>query len=91
MGAKGRPISAVVSSTTKQRLETYLRASGMDEDRVIEAAIDHHLQAIQNLPLDVIVHPRLVVSRRSGERLLRRTRSRKATVPLRRLMAGHGD
>lgn len=34
-------------------------------------ALRHHLRALQELPADVVVHPKLVVTRRSGEAILK--------------------
>lgn len=37
---------------------------------LVESALLHHLQALEKLPTDVIIPPRLVVSRKSGEAIL---------------------
>ena len=67
-------------------LEKHARATGVKKGHLVEEALLHHLQALGALPADVIVHPRLVVSRRSGERLARRLASRpKSTKGLRAL------
>ena len=91
MATNETQISAVISPATKALLDTYVRASGMKKGHVIEEALLHHLQAIHDLPADVIVHPRMVVSRASGERVLKRLRARRPTKALRRLMARDGD
>jgi hypothetical protein len=44
------------------------------------------LQALHELPADVIVHPKIVVTRRSGAAILKQMRSGKATKALRDLM-----
>jgi hypothetical protein len=46
----------------------------------------HHLQALQELLADVIVHPKLVVSRKSGAAFLRRLDTATPTHALRNLM-----
>lgn len=84
-------ISAVISVATKDLLDRYVRATGTKKGHLIESALRHHLQALQELPLDVVVHPRLVVTRRSGEQILARIRSRKPTRALRDLMSRRGD
>lgn len=85
-------ISAPVSKATKELLDRFVRASGMKKGYLVEAALRHHLQALQELPLDVILPTRIVVSRRSGEALVERLESRKRpTKALRDLMRGHGD
>jgi hypothetical protein len=53
---------------------------------LIEQALLHHLQALDALPAEYVIHPRIVVSRRTGERMLRDARSAKPTPALRKLM-----
>jgi hypothetical protein len=84
-------ISAVIPATTRDLLERHVRATGVKKGRLIESALRHHLLALQELPADVIVHPKLVVTRASGERVLERTRSARPNRALRDLMAGRGD
>jgi hypothetical protein len=85
-------ISAVVSETTRELLEQHVRKSGVKKGYLVETALRHHLQALQELPADIIVHPKIVVSRRSGEELITRTASRKRPTPdLRELMTPDGD
>jgi hypothetical protein len=83
-------ISAIVSQATKDLLERHVRATGVKKGYLVEQALRHHLQALQELPADVIVHPKLVVTRRSGEAILKQMRSGKPTKALRDLM-GDGD
>ncbi len=85
-------ISAAVSSTTRMLLEKHVRATGVKKGHLIEDALLHHLQALHALPADIIVHPRLVVSRRSGEQVAKRmTGPPRPTKQLRALMSGDGD
>jgi hypothetical protein len=84
-------ISAVIPATTRDLLERHVRATGMKKGRLIENALRHHLLALQELPADVIVHPKIVVTRASGEQILERIESAKPTRALRDLMAGRGD
>ena len=84
-------ISAVVSVETRDLLERHARATGTKKGHLIEAALRHHLQALEELPLDAVVHPRLVVTRRSGEKVLSRIRSPRPTKALKKLMASGGD
>ena len=65
-------ISANISPETRDRLERYVRARGLKKGFVIEQALLHHLQALNELPEDAQVPPRLVVTAESGERLLER-------------------
>ena len=79
-------ISAVVSRTTSDLLERHVRATGMKKGHLVEQALRHHLRALQELPADVVVHPQLVVSRKSGEAILKQIQRGKATPPLRDLL-----
>jgi hypothetical protein len=85
-------ISAVVSSTTRTLLEEHARATGVKKGRLIEEAILHHLSALDALPADIIVHPRIVISRRSGQEVVQRTGARlRPTSRLRALMSKNED
>jgi hypothetical protein len=79
-------MSALVSESTRDLLERYVRATGVKKGHLIEQALRHHLQALHELPADVVVHPALVVTRKSGEAVLRQMRSGKPTKALRKLM-----
>ena len=85
MSTKTR-ISALVSQTTKELLDRHVRATGVKKDHLVEQALRHHLQALQELPADVVVHPRLVVTRKSGEAIPKEMATGKATTALRRLL-----
>lgn len=65
-------ISANISSETRDRLERYVRARGLKKGFVIEQALLHHLQAITELPEDILVPPRLIITGDSGQRVLER-------------------
>lgn len=54
-------ISAFISAHTRDRLERYTEAHGLKKAAVIEAALLHHLQALDELPVDIIVPPCLTV------------------------------
>ena len=79
-------ISASVAPETRTRLERFARRHGLRKGQVIEAALLHHLQAFRELPADVIVPPRLVVTEASGQRLLERlTQADEPTAAMREL------
>ena len=80
-------ISAIVSQSTRDLLERHVRATGVKKGHLVEQALRHHLQALHELPADVIIHPKLVVTRRSGAAVLKQLRSGKSTKALRDLMA----
>lgn len=84
--AKETQISALISEATRQRLEKHVRATGVKKGYLVEQALLHHLQALDELPVDLVVHPRLVVTRKTGEALLRQIESAKPTPALRKLL-----
>lgn len=65
-------ISAFVSDETRSRLERYVEAHGMKKAAVIERALLHHLQALEELPADIIIPPRMVVTPATFERIVER-------------------
>ncbi len=79
-------ISAIVSRTTSDLLERHVRATGVKKGHLVEQALRHHLQALQELPADAVVHPKLVVTRKSGEAILRQIQRGKSTPALRGLL-----
>jgi hypothetical protein len=83
---KTTQISALVSEATRELLERHVRATGVKKGHLVEQALRHHLQALHELPADVIIHPRLVVTRESGEAILRELEKGKPTAALRDLM-----
>ena len=79
-------ISALVSRTTRELLERRVRATGVKKGHLVEQALQHYLVALEQLPADVIVQPKLVVTRKSGDAILEKTRTAKPVKALRRLM-----
>jgi len=79
-------ISAVVSRTTKELLNKHVRATGLKKSYLIEQALRHHLVAIDHLPADFIIAPKLVITRKSGEAILKQMRSGTQSGSLRKLM-----
>ena len=79
-------ISAIVSGTTRDLLERHVRATGVKKGHLVEQALRHHLLALQELPADVVVHPKLVVTRASGEAMLYQVAKGKPTRALRGLL-----
>ncbi len=67
---KTAQISAYVSVETRKLLDKYVRERGVKKAFVIETALLHHLKAMGEIPLDVVIPPRLVVTRQSGEKIL---------------------
>ena len=84
--AKETQISAQISDTTRKLMEKHVRRTGVKKGHLVEQALLHHLQALDELPAEYLVHPRIVVSRKTGEELLRRSESSAPTPALRKLM-----
>jgi len=74
-------ITAVVSAETDARLDRLTRATGHKKAWVIETALRHHLLALEQLPADVIIPPRILVDRATGERLLERIETPSPPTP----------
>jgi len=86
---KDTQISAYVSDETKQRLDLFVRETGLKKARVIEDALNYHLDALQELPADAIIPTRLVISHDDGVRFIDDLASdAHAPHALRRLMSG---
>jgi hypothetical protein len=84
-------ISAYISDSTRRLVEEYAEAHGVKKGFLIEEALLHHLQALRELPADVLIPPRLVVSAETGERLLARVRKpRRPTKAMRDLFRKPG-
>ncbi len=82
-------ISAYISRTTKQQIEQYADAHGIKKGYLVEEAILHHLQALRELPADIVIPPRLVVTRESFDKVVELIKKpRRPTKALRDLMAG---
>lgn len=79
-------LTVAVGPETRALLERHVRASGQTTAWVVEQALLHHLQAIAELPLDLVVHPRLVVAPRYGEALLREMEQALPTDALQNLL-----
>ncbi len=82
-------ISAEISQATKRLLERYSRAHGVKKQFLIESALLHHIQALEELPAGVIIPPRLVVSAAGGRKLAALVGKRqKPTIELAELLRG---
>jgi hypothetical protein len=90
--AKAIQISAPISKETKDLLEEQVRATGVKKGHLIESALRYHLRALHELPADVLVPPRLVLTRRSFEQVADRLRAQEEpSNALWDLMHGDGD
>lgn len=83
---KETQISAQISEATRELMEKHVRRTGVKKGHLVEQALLHHLQALDELPAEYLVHPRIVVSRGTGEQLLRQADSAEPTPALRELL-----
>ena len=82
-------ISAYISEATKDKVERYAEAHGVKKGHLVEEALLHHLQALRELPADIVIPPRIIVSADSFEKAGKLIKKpRKSTKALRDLMAG---
>jgi hypothetical protein len=82
-------ISAYISQATKEQVERYTEAHGVKKGQLVEEALLHHLQALRELPADIVIPPRLTVTARSFEAVVELVRKpRKPSKSLRDLLAG---
>lgn len=80
-------ISAVVSDETIEMLEKIVKKRGLKKAYVIEAAILHHLAALQDIPEDIIVSPMVTLSSKGWSTVVDAMNSEATpTEALRRLM-----
>jgi hypothetical protein len=84
--AKETQISAQISETTRELMEKHVRRTGVKKGHLVEQALLHHLQALDEIPAEFVIHPRIVVSRKTGIALLRHAESAEPTPALRELM-----
>ncbi len=64
-------ISAHVHESTRELLERYAEAHGIKKGHLIESALLHHLQALQEIPADLVIPPRIVLEPESAAEVLR--------------------
>jgi len=65
-------ISAIISRSTKEMVERYTEARGVKKGHLIEEALLHHLQALRELPADIIIPPRIIVDEQTAKTLQER-------------------
>jgi hypothetical protein len=86
MAKESTQISAPISDATRDRLERYVRRTGVKKGHFLEEALLHHLQALESIPAEFVVHPRVVVSRKTGEEMLRDAQKATPNAALRKLL-----
>lgn len=56
-------VSAYISEETKAEIEAYVKRRGVKKAYLIEEALQHHLQALREIPEDLVIPSRLVLTR----------------------------
>ena len=56
-------VSAHISAETKAEVEAYVKRRGIKKAYLIEEALRHHLQALREIPEDLIIPSRLVLTK----------------------------
>ena len=84
-------ISAHISDETRNQIEVFVRQRGITKARLIEDALQHHLAALREIPDDIVVPTRLVLTRESFEDVVAAIESNAApSEALRELMHSDG-
>jgi hypothetical protein len=85
-------ISAYISDNTKRLVEQYAKAHGVTKGSLIDEALLHHLQALRELPAEVIIPPRIIVTEKTAKQILARIRKpRRPTKAMRDLFRDCGE
>lgn len=82
-------ISAYISDVTRDEVERYAAAHGVKKGYLVEQALLHHLQALRELPSDILIPARLNLTADSFAKVAALLKKpRKPTKALVDLMAG---
>ncbi len=58
-------VSAYISAETKAEVEAYVKRRGVKKAYLIEEALRHHLQALREIPEDLVIPSRLVLTEKA--------------------------
>lgn len=84
-------LSAVVSEETRALLDEATESHGLKKGYVIEEAVLHYLHALRELPRDLFIPSRIVLTDASGREVVEHLLSpRRPTRAMKALMAGEG-
>ena len=79
-------ISAYISQETRTEMEAYVKRHGVKKGYLIEEALQHHLQALREIPEDLIIPSQLVLTAEAmAEIAARLTREEPPTESLKAL------
>ena len=69
-------VSAYFSEETKAEIEAYVKRRGVKKAYLIEEALQHHLQALREIPEDLVIPSRLVLTREAMTQIAERVEGR---------------
>ena len=72
-------ISAYISESTKEQVEAYVKRRGVKKGFLIEEALLHHLQVLKDIPEDVVIPARIVLTDKSMEQVAEMLESNQKT------------
>jgi hypothetical protein len=82
-------ISAHISDETRSQIDSLVRRRGITKARLIEDALQHHLAALREIPDDLVLPVRLILSQASFEDMIAEIESdAPPSEALRELMRG---
>jgi len=80
-------VSAYISEETKAQVEAYAKSHGVKKAYLIEEALQHHLQALREIPEDLIIPSRLVLTSETMAQIVEHLAQRdQPTVALKTLL-----
>jgi flavorubredoxin len=65
-------VSAYISEETKAAIEAYVKRHGVKKAYLIEEALQHHLQALREIPEELVIPSRLVLTREAMNKIAER-------------------
>ena len=74
-------ISAFISESTKELVDRYVYAHGVKKGHLIEEALLHHLQALRELPADLIIPPSIELTDESARMVIAMMESEEGPTP----------
>ena len=82
-------VSAYISAETKAEVEAFVKRRGVKKAWLIEEALQHHLQALREIPEDLIIPSRLVLTEKAMAEIAERvTQEGQPTAALKALFRG---
>lgn len=82
-------VSAYISAETKAEVEAYIKRRGVKKAYLIEESLQHHLQALREIPEDLIIPSRLVLTEKAMAEIAERiTQESQPTEALEALFRG---